>query len=139
MRQLVDVDEAELAGGGVADDVQGAVGAGEWEPGLVVAAEAFAEGARGDTDDGSELGEVELVSNAGGDEVGFEGEEFEPDVGAGERLLPGFLVERILVWRVCGLELGAVKDPGKVGGSDAGLRPGGRRCSCDGQTEEVLR
>jgi hypothetical protein len=32
-----------------------------------------------------------------------------------------------------------LKDPGKVGGSDAGLRPGGRRCSCNGQTEEVLR
>jgi hypothetical protein len=32
-----------------------------------------------------------------------------------------------------------LKDPGKVGGSDAGLCPGGRRCSCDVETEEVLR
>ena len=32
-----------------------------------------------------------------------------------------------------------LKDPGKVGGSDAGRCPGGRRCSCDGQSEEVLR
>jgi hypothetical protein len=33
----------------------------------------------------------------------------------------------------------SLKDSGKVGGSDAGLCPGGRRCSCDGQTEEVSR
>jgi len=32
-----------------------------------------------------------------------------------------------------------LKDPGKVGGSDAGRCPGGGRCSCDGQTEEVPR
>lgn len=32
-----------------------------------------------------------------------------------------------------------VKDPGKLGGSDARLRPGGRRCSCDVETEEVPR
>ena len=32
-----------------------------------------------------------------------------------------------------------LKDPGKVGGSDAGRCPGGRRCSCDAKTEEVLR
>src|SRR5581483_7982527 len=34
---------------------------------------------------------------------------------------------------------GTLKDPGKVGGSDAGRCPGGRRCSCDAKTEEVLR
>jgi hypothetical protein len=33
----------------------------------------------------------------------------------------------------------AVKDPGFLGGSDARFCPGGRRCSSDGQTEEVLR
>ena len=32
-----------------------------------------------------------------------------------------------------------VKDPGFLGGSDARLCPGGRRCSSDGSTEEVLR
>jgi hypothetical protein len=32
-----------------------------------------------------------------------------------------------------------MKDPGFLGGSDARLCPGGRRCSSDGQTEEVLR
>ncbi len=32
-----------------------------------------------------------------------------------------------------------VKDPGFLGGSDARLRPGGRRCSCDVETEEVPR
>jgi transposase-like protein len=30
----------------------------------------------------------------------------------------------------------ALKDPGEVGGSDAGRCPGGRRCSCGGQSEE---
>jgi hypothetical protein len=34
---------------------------------------------------------------------------------------------------------GLVKDPGFLGGSDARRCPGGRRCSSDGQTEEVLR
>jgi GNAT superfamily N-acetyltransferase len=33
----------------------------------------------------------------------------------------------------------ALKDPGSSGGSDVRLRPGGRRCSCDGETEEVSR
>jgi hypothetical protein len=33
----------------------------------------------------------------------------------------------------------AMKDPGNLGGSEAGLCPGGRRSSCDGQTEEVPR
>jgi hypothetical protein len=32
-----------------------------------------------------------------------------------------------------------LKDPGKLGGSDARFRPGGRRCSCDVETEEVPR
>jgi hypothetical protein len=32
-----------------------------------------------------------------------------------------------------------VNDPGFLGGSDARICPGGRRCSSDGQTEEVLR
>jgi hypothetical protein len=33
----------------------------------------------------------------------------------------------------------SMKDPEFLGGSDAGLRPGGRRCSSDAKTEEVLR
>jgi hypothetical protein len=32
-----------------------------------------------------------------------------------------------------------LKDPGNLGGFDARLRPGGRRCSCDVETEEVPR
>jgi hypothetical protein len=32
-----------------------------------------------------------------------------------------------------------LKDPEFLGGSDAGLCPGGRRCSCDVETEEVPR
>jgi hypothetical protein len=32
-----------------------------------------------------------------------------------------------------------LKDPGLLGGSDTRLCPGGRRCSSDVETEEVLR
>jgi hypothetical protein len=41
--------------------------------------------------------------------------------------------------RALGGRSSRVKDPGFLGGSDARLCPGGRRCSGDGETEEVLR
>ncbi len=37
------------------------------------------------------------------------------------------------------LRAGSLENPGFLGGSDARLCPGGRRCSSDGQTEEVPR
>jgi hypothetical protein len=61
------------------------------------------------------------------------------DVPADKVTVTHELDEAVRAVRTRLVELANVKDPGKVGGSDAGLCPGGRRCSCDGQTEEVLR
>src|SRR5436190_10635303 len=55
--------------------------------------------------------------------------------------LAAVAIEATTAWRWVARELeqqGFVKDPGFLGGSDARLCPGGRRCSTDGTPEEVF-